>query len=299
LAFSKSRSNVSLILQESNVGPEKNFIDLISTPKSKYIAYLDGDDYWTDPYKLQKQVDYLEANPNCSICTHWVDQKIEEEDSIVIDSSKYNGFQETDFFDRKSVFQNDKVIAFHASSFVFRRSCDPLITKMPTSIATGDTWITLACLTKGHGYCIQEGMSTYRVHNASTWTPSSTYRRFLNSLHFLLRLSWSFPIQYGKIALKKFLFSFNKISLSDFVSVDPIDYQKSNNELKSKDPVFYSVKYIILTTKIFWGTLQNRISKFRIFIGQKISVIKNLIRKFKKLFCNFFETDKLVYAQNH
>lgn len=247
-----------------------NGLHAYSLVKSKYIAVCDGDDYWTDPYKLQKQVDYLEANPDCSICTHWVDQKIEDKNSIVIDSPRYNGFHQTVFFDRKSVFQKDMVIAFHASSFVFRRSCIPLITKMPTSIATGDTWVTLACLTKGHGYCIQESMSVYRVHNTSTWTPSSTYRRFLNSLHFLLRLSWSFPIQYGKFAFKKFLFSFNKISLSDFVSVNPIDYQKSNNEIKSKDPVFFSVIYIILTIKIFWETLQNRISKFRIFIGQKI-----------------------------
>ena len=269
MAFSKSRSNVSLILQESNVGPAKNFIDLISTPKSKYIAYLDGDDYWTDPYKLQKQVDYLEANPDCSICTHWVDEKVEDKNSIVVENESYNGFHRTDYFDKNSVFQKEEVIAFHSSSFVFRCCCVPLIANMPSSVATGDSWITFACLTTGHGYCINENMSTYRVHSNSTWTPSSTYHRFLNSLHFLLRLSWSFPIQYGKIALKKFLFSFNKISLSDFRSVDPIDYQKSNNELKSKDPVFYSILYFLLSAKIFCETLQNRISKSRIFIGKK------------------------------
>jgi hypothetical protein len=37
---------------------------------SQYVAWLDGDDHWTSPYKLQKQAHYLDARPECAMCVH-------------------------------------------------------------------------------------------------------------------------------------------------------------------------------------------------------------------------------------
>ena len=64
---------IKAIFNNKNVGPVENFIRTLSTCKGKYIAYLEGDDYWTDAYKLQKQVDFLDKHPDYSLCFHSVE----------------------------------------------------------------------------------------------------------------------------------------------------------------------------------------------------------------------------------
>src|SRR5574344_2319007 len=58
---------IRLITSESNVGAIANERRAMLAARGKYIAFCEGDDYWTDPLKLQKQVDFLESHPDYSV----------------------------------------------------------------------------------------------------------------------------------------------------------------------------------------------------------------------------------------
>ena len=69
---------IRLELAETNRCNNQGLMTVMHDTASPFVALLDGDDYWTSPVKLQRQVEYLEAHPDCALCFHNVDLVYED-----------------------------------------------------------------------------------------------------------------------------------------------------------------------------------------------------------------------------
>src|SRR5438874_119752 len=65
-------NKIRLMLPEKNLGANRNFASTLQACRGQYIALLEGDDYWTDPTKLEEQVNFLDSHEECAICFHAV-----------------------------------------------------------------------------------------------------------------------------------------------------------------------------------------------------------------------------------
>lgn len=180
----KYPSIITAFYREKNLGSTRNAYEMYLTTKGKYIANLEGDDYWIDEKKLQKQVDFLEKNANYICCCS--DFVYVDLNGIPFDETRSNKMKR-DSFSMKEVFSlsdwNDSHLPSHPNTWVYRNIFK---TGEDTSIVwkahpiAGDTTIGLLLAAKGDLYTIPEKMACYRraQDTGSSWTSSTSKNPF-------------------------------------------------------------------------------------------------------------------------
>ena len=146
----------------------RNFVNNILNARGEYIALLEGDDYWTDPLKLQKQVEFLERHPECCACFHNVRVLDEEapEPARIFHPAPL----------KKKFFALSDIVSSHfipTCSTMFRNGLYPSFPDWFYQTPMGD-W-PLHVLNAEHGLYgyIDEVMAVYRVHSAGMWSGSN------------------------------------------------------------------------------------------------------------------------------
>jgi glycosyltransferase involved in cell wall biosynthesis len=152
----------------SNIGFSRNFYSSLVSCKGKYIAFCEGDDYWTDPFKLDKQINFLEENREYNLCYHDVlilnQQGIFSKDFI----NKTNKKETTNY--DLAVWGN----YIHTCSVVVRNNNS--LEQFDTEINICDYIIYLQFVNDGKIMKIEETMSVYRYGNG-IWSSSSNRKK--------------------------------------------------------------------------------------------------------------------------
>lgn len=156
---------IRLLLNEKNRGSRCTTYRAREACRGKYIAFLDGDDYWTSPDKLQRQADLLDRNPDLTISCHQA--RIIQADGR--EGPVYPGGAgplNPVLSIKDALVQN----VMPSCSMFFRNGIVGALPREFRRVPMGDLPIQLCCLTKGNAGYIAEIMGAHRFHSEGMWT---------------------------------------------------------------------------------------------------------------------------------
>ncbi|HIP34128.1 MAG TPA: glycosyltransferase [Bacteroidia bacterium] len=216
--------------------------------KGKYIAMCEGDDYWTDPLKLQKQVDLLEDNNKVGIVFHpcYTEIKGITNKNIYFKNDNYK-INTIDILTSEGQFAP-------TSSYVFRKSILDTFPDWIKYAPVGDFFIEIYATKIYYGIYMKEPMSVYRIDTPSSWTVNTLKK---NRLNFNLQMA-----KFIKLAMNDFSKN-NKPVFSNLISYkylnSAIIFYNNNNFKKFKYYINlyskYSMNYSFYKLKIQFTAL--------------------------------------------
>ena len=180
---------IKLLPSDKNYGPMGNCFRVLDNCTGRYIAMCEGDDCWTDPYKLQKQVDFLEANPDYSICFSAVE--IRDELGWQWPDEKYfPPLSKTDFTIEDFIYSDMNIIP--TPTLMFRNVLPSPTPAFFKNAIAGDLPIQLLVADKGKAKYFPEKTAVYRNHSGGVTKSEENITRGDNAKYLLYEQAAAF-----------------------------------------------------------------------------------------------------------
>lgn len=165
------------LLRDQNMGIMRNLEATLRVCQGQYLAWLEGDDFWTCEDKLQRQIDFLDAHPDYAICCHRV-RAVDEMDS---------GWTGTYPTRAAGPYTLDDLLDANwivSCSVVYRWGSIHALPSWFLEMKLGDWPLHVLVARSGKIQLLDEVMSVYRVHSGGTWSSRST----ITQLHEINRM---------------------------------------------------------------------------------------------------------------
>jgi glycosyltransferase involved in cell wall biosynthesis len=227
-------------------GIAQNFLRLLDAACGKYIAYLEGDDYWTDPLKLQKQVDFLEINMDFAACQHEV-SRINENGTIIQKTLWSNPIPKV--ITQKDLFRSENLS--QTGTWMFRRSC---LNGMPNFFRQFpyDRVLAFWITNFGKWGTLPEIMSVYRITDSGVYSKQTEERQTqqLIEIYETIKSHADYNKKYNSEISERLSYLYKKKVLVKFKSKKRSDYigaiYKSLSNTNGAEQKLSLIKFFLL-----------------------------------------------------
>lgn len=272
---------IKLITSDKNIGARDNMRRLHENSKGKYIAICEGDDYWTDEYKLQKQIDYMLENKGCTFCFH--SAKILSANGV--NENKFLGPLNTG--EKKYTAGEILLLDFiPTASFLYTKHIMDNPPKWYYESVVGDLPLSLIVTNQGYAYYIDEVMSVYRrgVKGSITynWEKEQSKDKLINVIKNYIYILDNFN-EYSNYKYSDIVEKFNLIHEIEILilerKISEFKNPKYNTYLKNLG----RYKRIKIYTRCLAPKFYNKIAFLKAELRQFINKIKFKLRAARSL----------------
>ena len=230
------------------------------TAKGKYIAICEGDDYWTDTNKLQKQIDYMENHPECSMCVH-ASYRVKPNKRRKIKHVRPH-IGDRDYNVQDIILGGGGLFA--TNSIVYPKKFNEYLPDFFMHAKVGDFPLTIMLALQGNVHYIDEYLSAYRVNVPGSWNEitASNIENIINNSERTSQMldevnHYTKYLYYEVINEKKLINSFNLLILEGKYN----EIKESNyKQIYSQLPILKKIKFFL-----------------KQHFGKEVSVIKKIL----------------------